>query len=276
MGGEATTTTTNGASAPNGAAAAAPGALPAGGAAAPVQRTQASQLPEAALRARLDSHRRQGAEEERKKLLADLGIEDVDTWKQQREEQNKKLAAYEQSAEEQKRASLSEVERLRADLAVKDARIAELESQLSQRDVAIQASKADLMVREVIGLHIDPEMQDVATGLLREHVRKLPVKDRDRFKKEDAEAFFAKLAADRPKFAKPAAQTTPAAEAKKTDEKPKPAPLKKPLTTGAKPNAVIPTKPSPVNGAKKDASQLSDKDLEARWAKFGAKPPPKR
>lgn len=229
-------------------------AAPAAPAAPP--RTTADQLPEKALAARLRAHEQKG----RQAALAALGIEDVEKFKADLAAREKKLAEYERGAEEQKRASMTELDRLKADLAAKDAVIADLQAQLAKARSEAQSTKADVIIQRTIDEHIDPSMQEYARDALRRHIKALPKEQVRKFGEAEAKAFFDKLAKERPRFAREA----PAA--------PKP-PARRPITNGAPPKAAAAPSPAQPPNGKKPASQLTREELRAKWAKFGARMP---
>lgn len=243
------------------AALPAPGALPAAGAPPPPP------VDPAWLGAKLRAQRATVEAQTRAKVFADLGIDDPEKFKASREEQTKKLAEYERSAEETKRATMSEVDKLRSDVAARDQRIAQLEQQLQARDIDVQAARADVVVRETIHDHIDPSMQEDAQEALRRHVRALPKDAQKRFGKAEAAAFFSKLAKDKPRYARDTAAPILA--------KPKVEPLRRPLSNGASPSKAAPIAGKPVPavlgaGATNGAKPKTKDELADGWKKFGA------
>lgn len=228
-------------------------------AASAAPRTTVDQLPPAALAARL----RAAKEQARREALAELGIEDPAKFKTDREEKEKKLAEYERAQDEQKRASMTEVDRLKADLTAKDARIAELESQLRSAHSEAQSTRFDVVVQRTIGDHVDPSMQDFAADALRRHLKTLPKDQLKKFGEEETRAFFAKLVKDKPRLGREAA--APAA--------PKAPPPRRPLTNGAAPKDATPPGPAKAPNGAKPASELTKAEIAAKWAKFGARAP---
>lgn len=256
-----------GAPAEGGAApvAGAPAAAPGGAGAAPAaRRTTTADLPPEALAAKLRATRAQTEQETRAKVYADLGIDDPEKYKAQREEEKKRLADYERSAEETKRASMTENEQLKADNARLAARVAELEGQLASKGAEVQAAKFEGVVREAVAAHIDPMMQDDAVEALHRHMRALPKEQLRKFGRAEASAFYAKLAKDKPPYAKkPAAGAPPA----------KPAPARRPLTNGVPPAAAAPSGKVTQPNGKKSAKDMSRAELKDAWSKFGARAP---
>jgi hypothetical protein len=216
------------------------------------------------LGAKLRAQRATVEAQTRAKVLAELGVEDPDKFKASREEQAKKLSEYERTAEETKRSTMSEVEKLRSDVTSRDQRIAQLEQQLQAREVDVQAARADVVVRETIHDHIDPTMQEDAQEALRRHVRALPKEAQKRFGKVEAAEFFRKLAKDKPRYARDAATPAPA---KKVD------PVRRPLSNGASPSKAAPLSGKPVPavlGASNGAKPKTKEELADGWKKFGA------
>lgn len=230
-------------------------AAPLPGAAAPAPRTPETALPPNALAARL-----RGAEETaRRKVLAELGVEDVGAFKAAREAEVAKLRDFEAKAEEARRGAMTEQERLKADLDRLTAENAELRRQLDARETDVQAARADVLIRSTISAHIDPTMEDDAQEALKRHIRSLPKVEQRKFGKEDASAFFANLAKTKPRYAREGAPPPP----------PRKVPERRPLSNGASPQKVAPgptTLAAPANGAKK----LTKEEAAAKWRKFGA------
>lgn len=217
-------------------------------------RTSVADLPPAALNARLRAAERQA----REKLLAEIGGDPAEV-KAELERLRAAEAERTKSAEEAKRAQMTEVDRLKTEVADRDATIADLRRLLNERDSAVQSAKADLIVRETIGEHIDPSMVDDAREALRRHVRGLPADQRKKFGAAEASAFFADLAKKKPRYAKESA--APA----KMEKQP---PARRPLANGAPPKTVVPAAPiKPANGGKK-AKDMSKSELDAAWGKF--------
>jgi len=239
---------------PAGAPPPAPAAPIPGGVAAPA-RTPETALPPNALAARL-----RGAEETAKRrVLAELGIEDVAAFKAAREAEVAKLRDFEAKAEEARRGAMTEQERLKADNDRLTAENAELRRQLDARETDVQAARADVLIRSTISAHIDPSMEDDAQEALKRHIRSLPKVEQRKFGKEEANAFFANLAKTKPRYAREGAPPPPA-------RKP---PERRPLSNGASPSKVAPgpaAVAAPANGAKK----LTKEEAAALWRKHGA------
>lgn len=232
-------------------------AAPLPGAAAPPPRTPETALPPAALAARL-----RGAEETAKrKILAELGVEDVATFKAAREAADAKLREFEAKAEEARRGAMTEQERLKSDVDRLTAENAELRRQLDARETDVQAARADVLIRSTISAHIDPSMEDDAQEALKRHIRSLPKVDQRKFGKEDADKFFANLAKTKPRYAREGAPPPP----------PKKLPERRPLSNGASPQKVA-SGPAKVTAtpASNGAKKLSKEEASALWRKHGA------
>lgn len=233
----------------------APVAAPPGAAPAPSPRTPETALPPNALAARL-----RGVEETTKrKILAELGVEDVAAFKAAQEANNAKLRDFEAKAEEARRGAMTEQERLKSDVDRLTAENAELRRQLDARETDVQAARADVLIRSTISAHIDPSMEDDAQEALKRHIRALPKVEQRKFGKDEANAFFANLAKTKPRYAREGAPPPPA-------KKP---PTRVPLSNGASPHKVAPGPAAiaaPANGARK----LTKEEAAAKWKKFGA------
>lgn len=234
----------------------APPAAAGGVAPAAPPRTPETALPPAALAARL-----RGAEETAKrKILAELGVEDVAAFKAAREAETAKLREFEAKAEEARRGAMTEQERLKADNDRLTAENAELRRQLDTRESDVQAARAEVLIRSTIAAHIDPSMEEDAEEALKRHIRSLPKVEQRKFGKEEASNFFANLAKNKPRYARDGG--APAA--------PKKPPERRPLSNGASPQKVAPGPAKLPASQPKDPKKLSKEEVSALWRRHGA------
>lgn len=150
-------------------------------------------------------------EQQKRATLRELGIDDPERWKAEQAAKDKRLAEFQQREEEAKRASMTELDRLRADLdAEKAARLA-AESKAQEAEEARVAQERDVVVREVASRHIDPEFYELAALELRRYCQELArtaPKKLERMTDADIDAFFADLAKRRPRLAPAPAEGT--------------------------------------------------------------------
>lgn len=175
----------------------------------PKPRPLASGLPGETLAARLDR--------ERRKILRDLDIDDPAKFKAQREAERAELARLKEQEEAGKRAQMSELQRVQADLdAERKAREAAEAKARDLEEVAI-AHEQEAAVRGAALRHVDPEMYDYARTDFQRHIRELERRDPKKLaamSEDDIEKFFKDLVKKKPRLAPlPAAEQT--AEAKK-------------------------------------------------------------
>ncbi len=199
-----------------------PGAVTPGAADANANGGRVHQLREEEFKERLDRSNRS--------QLRDLfGTDDKDAilakWK--------KADALEAAAEEQRRATLSNEQKLQEDLAKEKARADKAQAESRQLRQAHVVSKEKARVASMASKYIDPAMIKYAGLEFAAHLRKnFTPKQINRLTDKDVEKYFADLAKSQPKFAKP----KPAGAS----------PQRVGLTNGAS-NPGTPS-PTPVNG----------------------------
>lgn len=245
---EGTDTTAAPAIAPNAGAVPAPPVLGAGGKTIPA--TQISAIKE--------QIRRQTEERTRAALLAELGIQDPKAFKTQREREAEELRAFKEAEEQRKREAMSEQERLATDLERERERVAALESELTELRETKIADEQRAKLEAAASKFINPKFLRYAVRTdFRTYVQELAKTDRKALKALDdraVERWFREWAKDNPEMALKAAEAPPA-PAPETPSKPaapsgKPTErkvIKRPITTGPSPRAVVPT-PAPGTG----------------------------
>lgn len=168
--------------------------------------------------------------------------------------------------EEAKRASMTEVELVKADLAAARTTIAELRRQLEDAQGESAAVKHGLVVRAAAGDFIDPEFIEAAELQFAAHIRELKKTAPSRIEKyakaSEVREWFRDLAAKKPRMAKGADIAPPP---------PKPAVQRKPVSTGVRPAAAVapaPGKPPAPNGGKTarpgQKNSMSSKEAEGK------------
>lgn len=155
------------------------------------------------------------------------------------EELDAKLKAADELAkaeEARRRAQLTEQERLAADLAAANAKIAERDAKIREYEDARAADEAGQQFAELARKHVKPGKVDWALMGLRDHIAaKVKADPAAEFTDKDAERWLRQLPIRDPDFA-----IAPAA---------KPPPARKPITTGADPAGdKPPAKPAPYVG----------------------------
>ena len=252
-------------------AAAPPAAQPpaAGGAPAPAPRNPvpASALPEHALLAKKQKWEAAAREQERRKVLADLGIEDPDKWRAEQEQRRQEEEKRRAQREQEERAKLTEVDRYKADLAARERERDEARREAEEARREASNAKIGAMARSAAAPHIADEMYDFAEVALKRHIASLSEHARRRFDGEDASEFFKDLAKKNPRFAR--AQPRRAA----------PPPARRPLTTGPSPGRTTtpagstPRPPDPKAGktaAPGKENSMSDEEVrELAKKEFG-------
>lgn len=196
---------------------------------------------------RLDRERERGA----KDLLKQYGVDTPE----QLQEKLKRVADLEKldaernaKDEETKRASMSEVELLKADKTKLETLVADLRRQLEDAQGETAATKHGLVVRAAAADFIDPEFIDAAELQFAAHIRELKKTAPGRIEKyakaHEVREWFRELATKRPKMAKSSGETAPP---------PKLPVVRKLVNTGARPAAAVapaPGKAPAPNGGK--------------------------
>ena len=187
--------------------------------------------------------KRQAAEEQKvaiAKALADAGITDPVAFKEEQAKRQEELAKLKQAEDERARQSMSEQERLSADLAQAKARIAELESELNELHEQRTESEQSTTLKTIASSFVDADLIDSAVDFhFKKHVKSLDAKAINAIDDTYTKRWFKQFAKDHPKYAirvEPAADDDP----KKPPAAPAPAPViprrvVRRLTNGAPP-----------------------------------------
>lgn len=192
-------------------------------------------------------------ERERKKALKDeYGTDDpteIQRIKEQRKANDDELAKLRRREEARKRSLLTEEQRRVQDLAQKDKRIQELESQLTTFKQGQLVEQQDKIITTTAAKYVKPEFLKYAQRDLAEHIEKLAKDDPAALKKftpAKLDSWLKKYAEDNTVFALPPAPDPNAP----TEVKPPPAPAAPPrqrtITTANPPPKA---KPAPTTGA---------------------------
>lgn len=171
--------------------------------------------------------------EEAKKKLEEMKALD-----KRLEEQNERLKKYEAAEEKRKREQMTEEQKLKADLERQRKEAEEWKKRFEEQKTEILYQRQDTTITSIAQEYVDPKLLKYAKRELAEHTTSLPKDKLAKFGERDIKRFFEKFVKDNPHFAKKA--ETPA-EPKK-EEEPKP-PVRKPITTGPKPEKA-PAKPA--------------------------------
>lgn len=254
---------------PPGAPPADPGAQPAPqaqpAAAPPRPRNPVSslQLPETALLAKKEKWQRKA----REALLEELGIKDVEAFKQQRSTAAPPHAPAAQAEVDPaaQPAQGQDVEALRSQLAAAEAEREKYRKKAKKAKIRAQRNEVEVLARDAAADHIDPGMYEYAAGALRRHVAALPERDQVAFSQDQARKFFSDLAKKQPAFARKAGSAPPPA-----------AGVRRPLTTGPSPARAAPAPPkaTPVAPPAKPARITNDSpnaEVDAAFARMGVK-----
>lgn len=216
-----------------------------------------AQIPDEALNARLERNRRQTED----KYLKMLGVKSEAEAKAKLDS----LKSAEQEGEKRRLAELSEVERLKAEGLAKDQRIAQLESQLAERDQEREHEQHEQVIVRVAGESIKPNALRLYKLDLAQHVKKLAATNpelAEKFGERGIRRFTDKWLKENPEFAKASVDAAAQAGAGNAPAKPapgaRPAPaqpglVRRPVTTGA---PVRKIGAPPVNGQAGGANGL--------------------
>lgn len=197
------------------------------------RRPMTSDLPAEALADRLARERKA----ERERTLKELGIEDPDKHKAEREE----LARLRTEREKAERAKLSREQALQADLARERQQREAIEAQLREVQTSRVYERQESSIQSIAGRHVASNRYRYARADFIEYVGTLPKSQVAKLTERDIDRWFAKFAKDNPDFA--ATKPEPAAAAP-APEPAKPEPVKRPVNAAAtKPAAAKPAPP---------------------------------
>ncbi len=210
------------------------GGAPPGGGAAPGTPTRAAvaaqAMPPGVLAERLKRER----EAERKKVLAELGVEDPTAFKSTREKDAAELAELRKATDERKRAELSEIDKHKRDLETAQRERDEAREQLAHERTQRDLATKDAGFREKAAEFVAAPYVKLARVEFAEYVRSLPEKMRDKLTPGDQERWFRGWVKKNPTFALAAPPPGGAAPAAK------PGVVKRPIANGAPPRRVTP------------------------------------
>lgn len=146
--------------------------------------------------------------------------------------EREELARLREQEEARKRESMSEQEKLNADLekARQEAERYKNEIETMKREAAFR--EQDQQVQSIASEFIDPEASEFVCDKFARHVMSLPKSKVKAMKPEDVQKWFRDFAAQHPKFARQAGDQPPAQLEK---PKPKPQPRRVPVRTSKKP-----------------------------------------
>lgn len=241
----------------NGAAQGQDGAAASGVAPTVRKPVGTAQIPDEALNARLERNRRQTED----KYLKMLGVKSEAEAKVKLDS----LKNAEQEGEKRRLAELSEVERYKAELTTAQQRIAQLESQLAERDQEREHEQHEQVIVRVAGESIKPNALRLYKLDLAQHVKKLGQTNpelAEKFGERGIRRFTDKWLKENPEFAKASVDATPAGtgntQAKPPTPGARPAPaqpglVRRPVTTGA---PVRKVGAPPVNGQPSGANGM--------------------
>jgi hypothetical protein len=230
---------------------AAPGTLGHGGGVIP-ERVISVRLKQASEKAKAEAllaHRRE---------LAELGIEDVSKFKQEREAQKKKLQDLEAAEERRQRESMTEQERLKKDLEIANAKIAELTTELTSLQTTSLRREQDEILSAIALKYVSPKYVSMAVRhAFKEYVNTLTAEELEKLdgNRQEIDRWFRRWARDNPELAASQGETQQAAAdaaAKLKDDAAKAAAAKpkiivrRPITNGAGPKGAPP--PASVTG----------------------------
>jgi hypothetical protein len=222
---------------------------PARPAAAPPAPTQAptigaggQPIPNAVLSVRLKQAADKAAAEERRRLFAELGIDDPARFKESRERTQKELADLRAAEEKRQREAMTEQERLRKDLEAAHARIAELEAERDQLVTTTQRKEQDEQLTGIALRYINPKHAGYAVRhAFREYVLGLTPAEVTKLgqSKGEIERWFRRFARDNPELAASSQDSEKAAADAKAAEAARAQAAAAPAPAPARPRVVV-------------------------------------
>ena len=200
------------------------------------RRPMTSDLPAEALAERLARERKA----ERDRVLKELGIEDPEKHKAEREE----LSKLRTEREKAERAKLSREQALQADLAKERQQREAIEAQLREVQTSRVYDRQEASIQSIAGRHITPARYRYARADFIEYVGSLPKAQVAKLTEREIDRWFAKFAKDNPDFA--LTKPEPAAPAAPAPEPARPEPVKRPVNAAATKSAAAKPAPPPA------------------------------
>jgi hypothetical protein len=177
------------------------------------------------------------ARERRKLLREEYGTDDlvkVEQIRQDRKQHAEAVGKYRAAEEEAQRAAMTEQERLKADLAKREARIAELEAANRELLESSAVKEQDAVISRVAASKVNPKFLRFAKSELADHLWGLSVEEQAKFDEKKLAKWFDAFVVDNPEIkAVVGAPVEPAPVVKV--EPAKPPPKRVPITNGAGP-----------------------------------------
>lgn len=199
-------------------------------------------IPNAVLSVRLKQAADKAAAEERRRLFAELGIDDPARFKETRERTQKELADLRAAEEKRQREAMTEQERLRKDLEAAHARIAELEAERDQLVTTTQRKEQDEQLTGIALRYINPKHAGYAVRhAFREYVLGLTPAEVTKLgqSKGDIERWFRRFARDNPELAASSQDSEKAAADAKAAEAARAQAAAAPAPAPARPRVVV-------------------------------------
>lgn len=223
---------------------------PARPAAAPPAPTQAQAptigaggqpIPNAVLSVRLKQAADKAAAEERRRLFAELGIDDPARFKESRERTQKELADLRAAEEKRQREAMTEQERLRKDLETAHARIAELEAERERLVTDTQRKEQKERLTGIALRYVSPKYAGFAVTGFQEYVVALPASEFAKLEqsKGEIERWFRRFARDNPELAASSQDSEKAAADAKAAEAARAQAAAAPAPAPARPRVVV-------------------------------------
>lgn len=267
-----------------------PAAPPAAPVAAPPpadepKRTMTSTMPAEVLAVRLEEERAK----ERKRLLAEFGVEDPQAFKAQREKERQELEAHRKREEAAKRARMSEVEKAKADLEAERKLREQLQRDIEQEREGRASDQQEIVVRGKMGKYIAPDHVDYVAFRFAKHVTdlgKTNPAEVDTIDEAYLEKWFKEFAKKHPAFAlqgqgAPTAPVRAVAGTRPTNgTAPRTAtvtPLQRPMGTTVQPRRPAPVTPATQLATAKtprpgQPNSMNKQELAEHMRKQGLKP----
>ncbi len=166
-------------------------------------------------------------ETERKRIFAELGIDDPEKAKTALTE----YQSLKKQAEERQRAEMTEIERFKADLAAAQAERDAAKQEAREAREQVDYEKRDNLIRSTAGKYISDKFIRTARVEFKAYVESLSPSQQSKLTDAQMEVWMRRFAKDNPEMARAAGDTS---------TKPNPIPVeKKPLTNGQTPRRTV-------------------------------------
>jgi hypothetical protein len=150
---------------------------------------------------RLARNRQQVEAETRAKLMQELGIEDPEKFKAEREATRTEFERLKKEADERKRAEMTETERMKADIEAAKAEAEKYKTELENAKTQALVDAQDRVIESISVKYVKPAYTDFVHAKVVKHAKALDENTRANFDEKALDKFVRELVKDHPEIA---------------------------------------------------------------------------